>query len=489
MRQTKKTSFLKAISLSAAACLSLATLSQAQIRYELRVPEVMGAQVNRASANGNKINENGEVLINRVYTFAVWKDQSVTHIVNANTDYPATLSRLSASSINRYEEVVGSKTYLVSDEAGQRYDTFPFYWDPSNGVVDLDDIGERSANGSGTTSLNCINTQGLAIGSTQVFSGEQANGNKAFTWSFETGRVDIAPLDSFESQSVTSPLGLNDNGTVVGTYRRFQSSSEIYTENGFIYDSAEGSMALAEIDPVFFPATASTARDINNHNALVGEIGSKAYIYEMDSAVGRSIASPTDPTASTRAYAINDSKVVVGNVENRGNAGHLGYAPILWTSETGTIELLSHIKRSLESLLPEGSPVEETIITPKSINQRGQISASLETDSSFSREIVLEPVLDFRWSSMKQVVENGVTGALYVHDKKKLGSTIPAAALGLSITFECSADMSHWEKIPSQSQVVRHYEDDDTIELFVPFSGCIFIRPTLEAQSAATSSN
>ncbi|MDQ8185123.1 hypothetical protein [Pelagicoccus sp. SDUM812002] len=479
MRQTYCRNIFKTAAL--ASVISGLTLSalNAQIRYELVVPEVSNDPIKHVSSYSNKINDNGETLLNRIQTFAIWKDGAITQIASGQTDYPAKFTSIRANSVNAYQEVVGSKTYLVSDELGDRFDTFPFYWDAENGIVDLHDVGQRSADGSGSTRLISINEEGLAIGSTLAFQDSRSLGQSAFTWSFEAERMDIAPLDGIEGFSFTSPKGINDDGTVVGIYRKFDTSADTYHERGFIFDSVNGSRDLSQIDADFFVTDHYTAREINAAGSFIGERDRTAYLYDVENGVGFNIASPLGSSHVSKAYAVNDHDVVAGITENRSPTGNQGYTPILWTRSTGTIDILPQIEKSLERVLPEGIAPESCIITPKSINNGGTISASLETASTFSREIVLKPTLDFRWHSQQPKTENGVMGVLYTHYKGEDSGAIPAVALGYEIGFECSSDMQNWCAISDKSPAARSSESEASIELFVPFSECIFVRPVL----------
>ncbi|EDY81019.1 hypothetical protein VDG1235_636 [Verrucomicrobiia bacterium DG1235] len=483
MRHLLSNPVIKSLALAAMASFSLPFSLNAQIRYELVVPEVFGSQINRAGTRGNEINENGETLLNRVATFAVWKDGATTNVVNANTDYPASLSRIGAASINKFQQAVGTKTYIVRDDNGSRFDTFPFYWDPSNGLVDLDDIGARSPLGAGSTSLFDINEVGMAIGTSQNFAGEDIVGNSAFAWSFETGRIDIPALDTIETHSVTTPKAISESGNVVGTYRLFLDSAAHYTERAFLFEPNAGSVDLEDFDADFFQATHSTARDINRHEKMVGELDQGAYLYDLAKRAGHFIPAPSDSAGAIRAYALNDKDIVAGTAEMRDSDGHSGFSPILWSEDTGTIDLMPHLEQKLAGILPEGVDSLDCRITPKSINNRGQISASLETQASFSREVVLNPVLEFDWNSMTPTSENGVRGVLYRHDKAQLEGTIPASALGYDIGFECSSDMQNWSPIETENGAIRHLETDDSIELFLPFSDCVFVRPVLVTAS------
>ncbi len=462
--------------LAAASAISLSSSLEAQVRYELIVPEVMGSPVNRVSSQSNEINENGETLLNRVTTFAVWKNGAITQIASGQSDYPSSFSSLNASSINRFQQVVGTKTYLHRDEEGTHFDTFPFYWDATNGLVDLDELGSRSTNGSGSTALYEINDEGLTLGTTQLFEGNTPAGNQAFTWSFETGRTDISPLHSIGGYSMTQPEALNASGTVVGTYQKFGESTQSYNEHAFIFDTALGSRDLAEIDADFFQADHYTARGINDANVIVGERDHTAYLYDLTEKAGFEIESPGAPTYAARAYALNDLEVVAGTAGNSQN----GYSPIIWTRNTGSIALLPHFEKDLQAILPEGIEANACKITPKSINNSGLISASLETSATFSREIILKPILDFHWDSKQATTENGVRGVLYTHHKSTIDGSIPAAALGYEIAFECSSNMQNWTPISEGAGEPRKLETEDTIELFVPFSDCVFIRPFLK---------
>lgn len=462
---------------------ALCSAASAQVRYELVVPEVPGASPAQTQPQGNQINENGEILLNRVATFAVWKDGAATHLVDARSDFPGTLSRISAASLNRYQQAVGSKTYRVEGENGPRFDTFPFYWDPQNGLVDLDDLGPRSLSGAGATTLYEINRQGLAIGSSALYDAHGTeDGREAFTWSFESGRVAIPALDALQERSVTLPSAINDSGQVVGTYRAFLESEASYLEKAFVYDAQGGARSLDQVDPDFFQSEHSTARDLNNAGLVVGERDRHAYLYDLANRSGTAIHGPDGDTGATRAYAVNDRAVVAGYAQVGDSQGPLGTTPILWTRATGTIDLLPQIENGLQQALPQGIEALDCLITPKRINNRGQISASLDASgsgSSFSREVILNPVPDFQWHAIRQTVVNGTRGVLYTHEKSRSSGGIPAEALGLQIAFECSSDMNEWTRINASNDAVQLEVTEATIQLFVPFAGCTFVRPVL----------
>ena len=84
---------------------------------------------------------------------------------------------------------------------------------------------------------------------------------------------------------------------------------------------------------------------------------------------------------------------------------------------------------------------------------------------------------------MTSTTRNGVRGALYTHLKSQTDGLIPAAALGLEIAFECSSDMKVWHPIEPQSDHASVYEDDQSLELFVPLANCLFVRPVLQQAS------
>lgn len=451
----------------------------AQIRYTIEVPEVFGNPINRTHPQGNEINENGETLLNRVATFAIWKNGSIFNIVDASGDHSGSLSQVNAASINEKLQVVGTKTYRVRDEEGVRYDTFPFYWHADSGLVDLAQLGERSPLGAGFTSLFGINNEGVALGTTEVFEGEEVTGTTAFTWSLNSDLVAIPALVEYEGSSVTKPTSINDSGTVVGIYREFTGSFSTYNEKAFVFDSVNGSRDLSEVDEEFFHGSHYTSRDINSFDTFVGELGQEAYIYDMQFGFGTTISSPDGFTGATKAYALNDLEVVVGTTEKHYASGYLGYSPILWTPDTASIDLMPQLEAALVKILPQGVNASKCKITPKSINNRGQISASLETNASFSREILLQPVLDFQWSSMTETMVGGVRGVRYIWNSSSSENLIPVEALGYKIGFECSSDMKNWAPVDELSTTTIRRDSIDGIELFVPFSECRFIRPVL----------
>ena len=453
-----------------------------QVKYEVVLPEVSGRPVSNTQAHGNEINENGQTLLNGIATFSIWQDGEVTQTVDARIESSANLPRLTASSINRHGQVVGFKTYSTQDGDGKStFASVPFYWDERNGLIDLEELGNQSPDGRAGARLYGINSEGAAVGTTP-----DAQGNKAFIWSFDHGRVDIASLDSVNSLSVTTPHSLNDSGVVVGIYRSFPgSSSSNYSERGFLWNEENGSRDLSEIDPDFFQGETITARDINNLGQLVGERGRRAFFYDSVTGEGVSIEGfPTETGAISgiaRAYAVNERGVVAGYAELPDAKPARSYAPLLWTRQTGSINLFQNLIKSQPAFLPEGLEPLDCLVIPKSINNLGQISAQLATPGSgtFEREIILNPMLDFQWTSIQIAHENGVPGVLYRHRKDPAAEGIPVEALGLEIQFECSMDMENWSPLKSGEDGVRLESEPELIELFVPMATCRFIRPTL----------
>ncbi|MDQ8203250.1 hypothetical protein [Pelagicoccus sp. SDUM812003] len=463
---------------------------EAQVKYELIVPDVYGSLPTQTQIRGNEINEQGQTLLNRLATFAIWENGRTTAIVDARSDFPATLSRLTASSINSYTQVVGSKTYLVRGESGMNYQTFPFYWDSTNGLVDLEDIGDHDENGAGYTTLYGINEKGASIGVTRSYLDGAPIATRGFVWSFETGRVDIQPLDTVGFASCTTPSAINDQGTVVGIYNRyFSDSPDHYYENGFIHSEAFGTHSLDELDAAFFSTANHTARDVSNAGLIVGERGREAYVYNMNTAQGTVIPGFDGGRGQTRAYAINEQGVVAGYGEVFDQKGKIGYAPLLWTETTGSIDLSVFLANQPSEALPQGLDLLDCIIAPKSVNQQGQISAQLRATSgdSFSREVVLTPTSAFKWTEMRRATEDGKPGMLLFYDKASQQDTIPAAAIGLELEFFCSDDMKSWQPLDLDGSAIRYVENDSSIELFVPFETCLFIKTGLKASSATNS--
>lgn len=483
MRCTTHKTYLKFIcSAALSASLAICSLS-AQIRYQLVEPRVAGNPITKTASYGNMLNIHGETLLNRITTFAVWKDGAVTHIANSATDYSGTLLQVQAASINEHQQVVGSKTYRSSN----LNDTIPFYWDPANGLVDLDELGARNLEGVGNTRLYGINRNGESLGTSDLFDGTQRSGNAAFTWSFEQGRVDIPALSSHEGKSFTSPRAINDSGVVAGTYRAFLGSLSVYVERGFVYTETSGSLDLQSLDSDFFRGTHITAADINNASVVVGNIDDAAYLFDLENAEGRFIPAPGPYSRSLRAHSISDSGIVVGTMRTSDElSGKPQISPFFWKEEIGSVDLSKHIYADLSKLIPTDLEAQNACINPKSVNSSGQISATLETGTSFSREVLLLPTLSFDWSDMVQVRENGVSGVLYRHNKGDFPNLIPTHALGYQIGFECSPDMENWQSVSQAGDGIRHLETEDFIELFVPFGECMFLRPVLLTTTSST---
>lgn len=462
----------------AAACAALSPLANAQIKYEIITPEVHGKTVSKTQSHGNEINDNGQTLLNNLTTFAVWQNEESPLIVRARSTDEAIPSQLTAASINDSMQVVGSKTFYAKSETGSNFITVPFYWDADNGLVNLDELGDISESGLSSTHLFGINANGNAIGTTSNYEGDAANGTRGFVWSLENGEQTIPTLSSINGASATYPQAINNNGTVAGFYHNYSGSIDSYYERGFIYDSANGSQSLEAIDADFFQASNITARAINNSDLVIGELDRNAYIYDIAKSEGQQIQGFGE-NAAARAYAINDHGVVAGYAEVIESGTRIGHAPMLWTKETGSINLNDYLNHDASTYLPEGIDQLDCIVTPKSINEHGQISAQLNT-AGYSKEIIINPVLDFQWTSIERVFENGIPGVLYTHTKSTAPGTLPLSALGLELAYHCSSDLKNWNEIDANTNGIRIFENETTVELFAPLSDCTFIQVSLK---------
>ncbi len=468
-----------------AAALMGASLASAQVRYELVVPEVMGAPATFTQEHGNQINEQGQTLINRIASFAIWQAQGEPVLVSARADTSAELARVNAAAINRFGQVVGSRSLRVGNGIASKV---PFYWDASNGLVDLSDLASASAGGLRQSYLSDLNDQGLAIGVDSVYEGDAIARHQGYLWSFQSGKHVIPALHSFGSYSVTSPRSVNNEGQVAGIYNRFTGSANSYIEQGFLYDPSNGARSLDQVAPAFFPANAPhTARSISDNGLLVGERGSLAYIFDLATGEGSPIPGFDASVISTRAYAVNERGVAAGYA-TLFREGAFVHAPILWTRQTGTVNLLDCVATQSSSYLPAGARPSDTIVTPKRINSRGQISARLEVKGGerYEREVILNPVLDFAWTRIEQTRLDGRDGVLYFYDKTLPlpAGVLPAEALGLEIEFLYSQDLINWSPVEDHADA-QLLQDDEKIALFVPFSGSDFVSARFGPASVA----
>lgn len=461
----------------------LGSVASGQIRYEVIVPDIYGAAPTSVQESGNRINERGQTLINRITSFAIWEKGSSPAVISARLEAEESISGVNAAAINVNGQVVGSRQLLGENGKLSRV---PFSWTAESGLVDLSELATVASDGTRQASFADLNDLGVAIGSARNFSAGADLGTEGFLWSAANGKIAIPALDSFGGVSVTSPRSINANNLVAGIFNRYNGSANAYFEEGFLYDQATGARALRDIDANFFGGVSnSTARSLSDNGLLVGEIGSKAYLYDLDGAVGVELPAINAEVVSSRAHAVNELGVVAGYA-TMNRDGVFSYAPFLWTHQTGSVNLLEAIETRASSYLPEGLAPEQTLITPKSINDRGQISAQLEAKSGprYEREIVLEPVLDFRWTSIEQTSENGVRGILYRFSKTDLAAgQISADALGLEIAFFCSGNLESWNRIRDGVHGVRLSESDESIELFAPLDGCMFIKAELAQAS------
>lgn len=456
----------------------------AQLKYDLLLPSVYGSPITATSPRANLINEKGQTVLNRVTSFVVWQDGNIVSSVDARTDYPSRLSRVEAASINALGQVVGSKTYKSSDASGYRFDTFPFYWDAENGLVDLADLGARSASGEGNTSLHAINDRGVAIGYSRAGKPNADSTTSAFLWSQASGRIDIPALDYFGATSHTVPEAINNQGTVVGIYRKFLSSTNHYFENGFVYDWSHGSRSLETIDPAFFSETNYTARAINENQSFVGEIGVDAYVYHLSSKQGVLIPRPAGFEGSMRAYAISETGFVAGALAYLSPEGDFQLRPFIWSEESGTIDLFGQLSKDINSFRSLGFDPSLVSIVPKSINSQGQISAILRPSSGSEREIILSPRIQFDWSSIERIDSNGVPQLRFTYLKDQVDPFFSEPNPATSLTFECSRDLENWNELDLTNPSYEYVDSDRAVTLVAPLADCFFIRARLSASTS-----
>ncbi len=485
---TAVNAYFKPFALLWASATAAASLT-AQIKYEIIIPEVYGMPATFAQDQGNRINQRGETLINRIHSFAIWQADAEATIVDVRPDTASQLARVSAADINTSGQAVGARSFTTRTDAGDVSMSIPFYWDRDHGVVSLDELAPASPTAPGFAYLSAINDHGAAIGVARRRGPDGADlGYEGFVWSFETGKVGIPALSSSGERSLTSPRSINDAGTVVGIYHRYGASPTSYFEAGFVFDSATGARSLETVDAAFFGGLAShSARDVSDNGFMVGERGQIGYFYDLRTGIGVAIKGAEGDTRSTRAFAVNDLGVVAGYATVGRDSGKLGYQPLLWTAETGSVNLLRYLTTPTSAYVPAGLDSLDVLITPKAINERGAISARLDAQSGprYQREIVLSPVLEFAWTSVELASENGVSGLKCVYDKTQpAAGTLPADAIGLELEFVGSSDLKTWSLLRDGANGIRLVETEEAIELFAPLSEAPFIAARLadEAQ-------
>lgn len=188
----------------------------------------------------------------------------------------------------------------------------------SNGIR-IVDLGSISADGA--SNARAVNASGVIVGSAQTRKYQPDSYMHAMRWTVtETGVVtaeDLMPLLGVPAIADAFAVGVNDLGTVVGLMRK--SDQENY--QGFVL-SASGVVEVSTFprcDGATEERNFSGARDINNHQEVVGETGyttpSGTWGYSFYLDLGA--ASPCLvqlPRLSTpgAVYAINDSSVIVG---------------------------------------------------------------------------------------------------------------------------------------------------------------------------------
>ncbi|HAX78748.1 MAG TPA: hypothetical protein DCY88_23680 [Cyanobacteria bacterium UBA11372] len=162
--------------------------------------------VNYGSANA--INDLGQVVgssttadgQNRAF---LWEKNS--GMINLGTlggyydSYGYPIDYSSATAINDYGQVVGSSTTADGQNRA-------FFWDNSNGMIDLGSLGGNSSD------AKAINNLGQVIGYSTTANGQ----NRPFFWDKSSGMSDLNDLVSPAGWIINTIAGINNAGQIVG---------------------------------------------------------------------------------------------------------------------------------------------------------------------------------------------------------------------------------------------------------------------------------
>jgi probable HAF family extracellular repeat protein len=190
---------------------------------------------------------------------------------------------------------------------------------PTNGITIID-LGSISVDAG--SNARDVNASGVIVGHAQTRRYEPDLYSHAMRWTVtDAGAVvaeDLMPLLGLPAIADAFAVGVNDVGTVVGLMRK--SDQENY--QGFVLS------ASSVVDVSTFPRcdgapeerNFSAARDINNRQEVVGEVGytspsaTRGYVFYLDLGAASPCLDPLPglSTPGAAAYAINDSSVIVG---------------------------------------------------------------------------------------------------------------------------------------------------------------------------------
>lgn len=184
----------------------------------------------------------------------------------------------------------------------------PFLWRHG----DLIDLGELTPNADGSGEATDINGRGQVVGYSGIGQKNPPVDHRAFLW--QDGTMTALELPGSDSRAAA----INDRGQVVGTFTTDGVQHAFLWQHGVYTDLGAGS-----------------ATDINSRGLVVGtrpgEQGTLPCVWYR----GRVTGLPLGPSATGRAYAVNDSGWIVGSGWSE-TGGEVVESAYLWRSGTVT---------------------------------------------------------------------------------------------------------------------------------------------------------
>lgn len=206
-----------------------------------------------------------------------------------------------------------------------------------------------------------VNKWGVSVGTAATRKYEPGSYQHAMRWTIDPeGKVqmeDLMPLMGLASTADAFPTGINDLGTIVGSFR--PSDNQAYP-HAFVLEPT-GMTHLHDLAPCSgepLDANYSHASDINNRGEIVGVrqlVGTTPYRAFFLSLADRCIVELPSLGGAAEARSINDASVITG-----WSLDQTGKRAVVWTKATDGVW-------TIRSLGPEGADAW-------GINVRGEVA-------------------------------------------------------------------------------------------------------------------
>jgi probable HAF family extracellular repeat protein len=218
-----------------------------------------------------------------------------------------------------------------------------FSWTASGGMIDLDD-----PDGDSISTAIGVNAAGVVVGLRTVFEPSSFS-NAAFSWTASGDRIDLEPLtDGGHSQAT----GVSANGLVIGR------ASAAVGSHAFAWKPPAQAVAITLGGTYSEPAAVNGTDQVVGQADTTGNHGRHAFSW---TAAGGTIDLGTLGGTYSFATALNDAGQVVGVSSVAGDSGQRAFS---WTQAGGTLELPTLGGRDSSAI---------------AVNQRGQIAGSSQT--------------------------------------------------------------------------------------------------------------